>query len=94
MKRFNLTLRRPMHKSQQNSQTAKESCRVILKFLNERNRLSKDYPQKLINMDEIPFFFYKSHSYTVEERGVKPVNVVTSGHEKSRFTVVNTFAAS
>jgi hypothetical protein len=48
----------------------------------------------LINMDEVPLTFDIPMSRSVEVKGVKTVNIRTTGHEKSRFTVVLACSAS
>ncbi len=48
----------------------------------------------LINMDEMPLTFDIPTSRSIEEKGVKTVNIRTTGHEQSRFTVVLACSAS
>lgn len=45
-------------------------------------------PDHIINMDEVPLTFDIPMGRSVAEKGQKSVNIVTTGHEKSHFTVV------
>lgn len=45
-------------------------------------------PDHIINMDEVPHTFDIPMGRSVAEKGQKSVNIVTTGHEKSHFTVV------
>lgn len=45
-------------------------------------------PDHIINMDELPHTFDIPMGRSVAEKGQKSVNIVTTGHEKSHFTVV------
>uniref|UniRef100_A0AAR2J5P4 HTH CENPB-type domain-containing protein n=1 Tax=Pygocentrus nattereri TaxID=42514 RepID=A0AAR2J5P4_PYGNA len=45
-------------------------------------------PDHIINMDEVPLTFDIPMGRSVAEKGLKSVNIVTTGNEKSHFTVV------
>ena len=45
-------------------------------------------PDHIINMDEVPLTFDIPMGRSVAEKGQKSVNIITTGHEKSHFTVV------
>lgn len=49
------------------------------------NNISLEY---IVNMDEVPLTFDIPINRCVDEKGVKSVNIRTTGHEKSSFTVV------
>src|SRR3954451_18054437 len=52
-------------------------------------RKEHDYPLALIeNMDEIPMAFNLPSNTTIEQAGTKTVSILTTGHERSNFTVV------
>ena len=48
-----------------------------------------DYPLALIgNMDETPMAFNLPSNTTIEQSGTKTISILTTGHERSNFTVV------
>jgi hypothetical protein len=52
-------------------------------------RKENQYPLSLIgNMDETPLSFNLPNSTTIEQRGTKTVSILSTGHERSNFTVV------
>lgn len=59
-------------------------CEFIQKHVSEHNVT----PDHIINMDEVPLTFDIPMGRSVAEKGQKSVNIVTTGHEKSHFTVV------
>jgi transposase-like protein len=51
-------------------------------------RTEHDYPLNLIgNMDETPMAFNLPSQTTIEERGKRTVSILTTGHERTHFTV-------
>lgn len=58
-------------------------------------RKEHQYPLSLIaNMDETPVSFNLPSNYTVEQRGTKSISILSTGHERSNFTVVLACTAS
>jgi transposase-like protein len=52
-------------------------------------RMEHNYPLALIgNMDETPMAFNLPSNTTIEQAGTKTVSILTTGHERSNFTVV------
>ena len=52
-------------------------------------RKKHDFELKYIgNVDQTPLTFDIATSSTVSEKGVKSVSILTTGHEKDRFTVM------
>ena len=52
-------------------------------------RKENQYPLSLIaNMDETPLSFNLPNSTTIEQRDTKTVSILSTGHERSNFTVV------
>src|SRR6266542_3292707 len=52
-------------------------------------KIHNKYPLKYIsNMDETPMWFDLLSNTTINQKGVKTVNIRTTGHERTSFTVV------
>jgi len=52
-------------------------------------RKENDYPLSLIgNMDETPMAFNLPSNTTIEQSGSKTISILSTGHERSNFTVV------
>ena len=67
----------------------------ILTYLHSFNTKSTDYsPEYIFNMDETPYFSDLLGRKTVNYLGKKSIDVVTSGHDNFRFTVVVTISAA
>ena len=95
LSRNNLSYRAPTHRAQQNLKTRDKKCVEVLTFLNSLNSKSSDYrPEFIFNMDETPFFFDLLGRKTVDTLGKRSIEASSSGHEKSRFTVVVTISAA
>ena len=87
MKRYNLAQRRQTHMSQKKEEELSEKMSNFLRFV-IKLRKSKGYELSEIgNMDETPIWMDMPGNYTIEPRGTKTVSLVTTGHEKTRFTV-------
>ena len=68
-----------------NFQAQIDSFRAFIeKQVNTHNVL----PDHIVNMDEVPLTFDIPMNRSVEEKGQKSVSIVTTGHERSHFTVV------
>jgi hypothetical protein len=94
-KRYGLTIRTPTHKAQETNKPIEEQTRVILEHLRSINFITPNFdPDCVLNMDETPFYMDINHTRTIEQIGKKSVDVVNTGHSKTRFTVVVTIAAS
>ena len=88
MKRNKLVLRQKMKISQRLPDDLEEKITSFQSFV-IRARWSKNYSLVNIgNMDETPVWFDMPPSKTVDSVGAKTVLLKTTGHEKTRFTVV------
>ena len=87
MKRYNLAYRRQTHMAQKKEEELSEKISNFLRFV-IKLRKSKGYELSEIgNMDETPIWMDMPGNYTIEPRGTKTVSLVTTSHEKTRFTV-------
>ena len=57
-------------------------------FIEEQVNTHNVLPDHIVNMDEVPLTFDIPMNRSVEEKGQKSVSIVTTGHERSHFTVV------
>ena len=88
MKRNKLVLRQKTKISQRLPDDLEEKITSFQSFV-IRARRSKNYSLVNIgNMDEMPVWFDMPTSKTVDSTGAKTVLLKTTGHEKTRFTVV------
>jgi transposase-like protein len=88
MNRYDLSNRRRTTVSQHLPEDLLEKQQSFLSFVLYR-RIQYDYPLQFIgNMDETPVAFDLPNSYTLEKRGSNTINIKTTGHERSTFTVV------
>ena len=88
MRRKELSIRRRTHIAQRLPDELEEKTMAFQRFILKRRR-EHTYPLSRIgNADQTPLTFDVPHSTTINEKGVKSVNIVTTGHEKDRFTVM------
>ena len=88
MRRHNLVLRKRTKIAQKLPDELSDKIRNFHQFI-IRHRQSNCYRIACIgNMDETPLTFDMPSSSTVNKMGEKTVTIKTTGHEKSRFTVV------
>jgi len=59
-------------------------CNFVSKEIEENSLSASD----IVNMDEVPMSFDIPATRSVAETGVKTVEVATTGHERTCFTVV------
>lgn len=88
MERHNLCLRQRTKIAQKLPQDLEGKIEEFQRYV---IRLRKNYNfglDQIGNMDETPVCFDMPFSHTVDKKGVKSVLVRTTGHEKTRFTVV------
>ena len=62
-----------------------DSFKAFVQQESTRHSIGWDH---IINMDEVPLTFDIPMSRSISEKGEKTINVRTTGHEKSHFTVV------
>ena len=88
MSRHNLVNRRKTTISQKLPENYVGLQSEFLSYVLFRRR-ENQYPLSLIaNMDETPMSFNLPNNTTVEQRGTKTISILSTGHERSNFTVV------
>ena len=88
MKRNNFVLRRRTKIAQKLPRDLEEKITRFHRFI-IKTRKNSDYRLEHIgNMDETPMTFDMPSNMTVDKLGAKTVMIKTTGHEKTRFTVV------
>ena len=88
MKRYNFATRRRTHIAQHLPENLLEKQQNFLAFILYR-RVQYDYSLKYIgNMDKTPVTFDLPYSTTLDHRDTSTINIQTTGHEKSNFTVI------
>ncbi|CAG8608689.1 700_t:CDS:2 [Diversispora eburnea] len=93
LSRYDLSNRRRTTVAQHLPSDLIEKQNVFLSYILYR-RIQFDYPLKYIgNMDETPMWFDLPSNTTIDHKGTKTVNIRTTGHERSSFTVVLTCMA-
>lgn len=94
MRRHNLSYRLPTHKALQNNKPVSTKCSEALVYFDDLNKAASKYTLDLIyNMDETPMYYDLLESRTIDFVGSNSVDVVHSGNEKKRFTLVVTISA-
>lgn len=92
--RNNLTYRRPTHQAQETNQTARDQCALALEFLADvYDHLLDGNFEYFVNLDETPIYIDPTITRTIDEVGTRTVDVVNSGHTKSRMTLLLTIAS-
>ena len=67
---------------------------IVSDFLAKLKPIHLDFePRCVINMDETPVYIDMPHNRTMHPVGDKTIDMATSGHEKTRFTVTITVSA-
>jgi hypothetical protein len=93
-RRNGLGYREPTHKAQATNKSPQQECVSALEFIQKLNKIPPKFaPQNIFNMDQTPYYFDLQHGKTIDDM-VRSVDVVHTGNEKSRFTVILTIAAS
>lgn len=88
MKRHNVSFRRPTHIAQKLPAELDEKRQNFWSFIIRMRRL-RNYDLSMIgNMDETPIWIDMPGASTLDSVGSKTVSVKTTGHEKSRITVM------
>lgn len=92
-RRNNFVYRKPTHKAQQNKKSAKAQSLDCLIYMNRLNSIAQTTPGFIFNMDETPFYYDIVYDRTIDNVGSRTIDVVHTGHTKSRFTVVVTLCS-
>ncbi len=88
MKRKALSLRRRTRISQKMPKDYEEKIITFQRFIIKMRQQNSYELGQIGNMDEVPMCFDMPPDHTVNNRGEKTVQIKTSAHEKSHFTVV------
>ncbi|KAK7910104.1 hypothetical protein WMY93_014788 [Mugilogobius chulae] len=88
MKRRNLSIRTRTTVSQQLPKDYEEKRANFRAYCQSKITENKIRPEHITNMDEVPLTFDIPVNRTVEKTGTRMVSILTTGNEKSSFTVV------
>lgn len=94
MNRYGLCLRRRTKISQKMPSDLEEKIMNFQKYVIEKRKITNFEMSQIGNMDETPMTFDLPENFTVDKKGEKTIHVKTTGHEKTRFTVVLTCLAN
>ena len=87
-RRHNLKFRKSTHVGQKSEEVLGDKMQHFLGFVT-RLRRRRNYSLSLIgNMDETPMWVDMPGNYTLETVGTKTVSMKSTGHEKSRITIM------
>ena len=93
--RFNLSIRKITHTKQQTTVDQHKKTELVINYINSLNQLAINYEEMVIlNMDETPFWIDSIPKTTLEVAGTQQIDIVTTGHEKERMSIVITCTAS
>jgi hypothetical protein len=88
MDRFSLTLRQRTKIAQKLPAALEEKLQSFHRFVIKHRKLHDYDLSQIGNMDETPITFDMPPNRTVNSAGAKTIMIKTTGHEKTRFTVV------
>lgn len=88
MARNNLVLREKTKVSQMLPKDLESKLISFQKYVINLRRQKEYLLSQIGNMDETPVMFDMTGNKTIDVKGTKTVHIKTTGHEKSRFTVV------
>lgn len=94
MLRNRLSIRQRTTMCQQLPPDFMEKIETFRGYVNAKIDLHSVTPDFIINMDEVPLTFDIPLGRTVNQKGERTINIKTTGHEKSHFTVVLACCAS
>ena len=95
VRRFNLSIQKITHTKQQTTLDQHKKTELAINYINSLNELAINYEEMLIiNMDETPFYVDSIPKSTLEIAGTQQIDIVTTGHEKERMSLVITCTAS
>ena len=94
MYRNNLSIRKVTHVSQMKKKDPKIQKFTLINYLARLRLFLKDFSRFcILQCDETPIWFDMVGKTTIEFVGTKSIDLLTSGHDKTRFTVLLTIAA-
>jgi hypothetical protein len=71
-------------------------CTALVNYLKRLRLFLAEFPllELILNCDETPCWFDMVGKMTIDFKGTKSIDLVTTGHDKTRFTVLLTIAAN
>jgi hypothetical protein len=94
MYRNSLSIRKVTHVSQMKKKDPKIEKITLINYLARLRLFLKDFSRFcILQCDETPIWFDMVNKTTIEFVGTKSIDLLTSGHDKTRFTVLLTIAA-
>ena len=89
-----LTYRKALHQSQPKFRDPDKELDTGETFILGLAKFAKDFPKSIIfNIDEAPAYFDMLSSNTLEFIGSKTVDLINTGHDKTRLTLIITIGA-
>ena len=96
LKKHNFTLRKISHMGQSLPDDYEKKLSFFIEEINKKRsnlNITNDKFNLIINIDETPIFYDSPFSNTLDKKGVKEVEIVTSGAEKDRVSLLLSVAA-
>ncbi len=95
MVRSGLTYRKATHVAQQKKRDLSHEQNEMVDYLRRLRRFLSEFPSLnvILQCDETPVYFDMVNPKTLDFIGSKTIDLITTGHEKTRFTVLLTIAA-
>ena len=92
--RNHFVVRKPTHQAQETNKSVNDACKTVLEFLTEfQTLLANNQFDVVLNMDETPIYLDPAVTRTLESVGARTVDVVNTGCQKSRITLVVTISS-
>ena len=87
-KETQISFRKATHIAQKSEELLGHKMYSLLTYVTRLRKVRHYSMAEICNMDETPIWLYMSGTYTLQEQGSKTVSLQTTGHEKSRVTVM------
>ena len=96
MRRNNLSYRKRTHVSQHKKIDISAQCMALVSYLKRLRFFLAEFPllDLILNCDETPCWFDMVGKMTIDVKGTRSIDLITTGHDKTRFTVLLTIAAN
>ena len=89
-----LVYREATHQSQQKLRDHDFECETVKQYLMALNSLTKNFDRSSVYIiDETPAYYDMVPTRTLETVGTKTVDLLNSGHDKTRFSLILTVRA-
>jgi len=95
MIRNHLSYRKSTHVAQQKKRDISLEQSLMVDYLRQLRRFLSQFDSLnvILQCDETPVWFDMVNDKTLDFMGTKTIDLITTGHEKTRFTVLLTIAA-